>query len=169
MFENINWNEILDITLRSLQVSGTAVLIGALIGIPIGVFLGFRQFKGKQIFLRFMDIMIKTLINTCMGLPPVFVGLIVYLLLSRSGPFGWLGLLYTPSAMIITQLILIVPIIIGITVSSIGSIEKSIREKALSLGANETQANWLILREARLGILTSIIVEIGRASCRERV
>ncbi len=163
MFENINWNEILDITLRSLQVSGTAVLIGALIGIPIGVFLGFRQFKGKQIFLRFMDIMIKTLINTCMGLPPVFVGLIVYLLLSRSGPFGWLGLLYTPSAMIITQLILIIPIIIGITVSSIGNIEKSIREKALSLGANESQANWLILREARLGILTSIIVAFGAA------
>jgi len=163
LFEDIYWEEILNITLLSLRVSGTAVLVGALIGIPIGAVLGFRQFKGKRTLMRFVDITLKSLINTFMGLPPVVVGLVVYLLLTAAGPFGWLGLLYTPTAMIITQLIMVVPIIIGVTMSAVGSVEKSIRERALSLGATETQAAWLVLREARMGVLTSIIVAFGAA------
>jgi tungstate transport system permease protein len=163
MIENSFIEEILNITLLSLRVSGVAVLIGSLIGIPIGTFLGFRQFRGKRTLMRFVDIMLKSVINTFMGLPPVVVGLIVYLLLTASGPLGLLGLLYTPSAMIITQLIMVVPIIIGVTMSAVGSIEKAIRERALSLGASETQAAWLVLREARMSVLTSIIVAFGAA------
>jgi tungstate transport system permease protein len=163
VFENTFWMEILNITFLSLRVSGTAVLIGSLIGIPIGTVLGFRRFKGKRTLMRFVDIMLKSIINTFMGLPPVAVGLAVYLLLTASGVLGWLGLLYTPTAMIITQVIMAVPIIIGVTMSAVGSVEKAIRERALSLGATEAQAAWLILREARMGVLTSIIVAFGAA------
>ncbi|MBS7659573.1 ABC transporter permease [Candidatus Bathyarchaeota archaeon] len=163
LYEGIFWEEVLNITLLSLKVSGLATLIGALIGIPIGTFLGLRRFKGKRTIMRFVDVIMKTIVNTFMGLPPVVVGLIVYLLLTASGPLGWLGLLYTPMAMIMTQLIIVIPIIIGITMSAVGSIEKSIREKALSLGATETQAALLVLREARMGVLSSIIAAFGAA------
>ena len=155
--------EIWNITLLSLRVSGTAVLIGALIGVPIGMALGLRRFSGKQILMRFIDLTLRSIINTFMGLPPVVVGLVVYLLLAGSGPLGPLGLLYTPSAMIITQLIMVVPIITGVTMSAVGSVEKAIREKALSLGATDRQAAWMVLREARRGVLTAIIVAFGAA------
>jgi len=163
MVESTFWEEILNITLLSLRVSGTAVLIGALIGIPIGAFLGFKQFRGKRVLMRFIDVMLRSVINTFMGLPPVLVGLVVYLLFTSSGPLGWLGLLYTPTAMIITQLIMVVPIIIGVTMSAVGSVERTIRERALALGATEAQAAWLVLREARMGVLTSIIAAFGAA------
>lgn len=163
MVGNAFLEEIWNITSLSLTVSGTAVLIGALIGIPIGTLLGFREFRGKRMLIRFMNVMLKSIINTFMGLPPVLVGLVVYLLLTASGPLGWLRLLYTPAAMIITQLIMVIPIIVGVTMSAIGSVEKAIRDKALSLGATEAQAAWLILREARKGVLTSIIVAFGAA------
>lgn len=157
------WEEVLNITLLSLRVSGISVLMGALIGIPVGAILGLKQFKGKHALMRFMDIALRSAINTFMGLPPVVVGLLVYLLLTASGPFGWLGLLYTPIAMIITQLIEVVPIIVGLTMSAVANVEKPIRDRALSLGASETQAVWLILREARMGVLTSIITAFGAA------
>lgn len=163
VIESEFWDEVLSITLLSLRVSGTAVLIGALVGIPAGTLLGLWQFKGKRTVMRFLDAILKGFINTFMGLPPVLVGLLVYLLLTTSGPLGRLGLLYTPAAMIITQLIMVVPIIIGVTMSAVGSVEKLIRERALSLGATETQAAWLVLREARMGVLTSIVVAFGAA------
>ncbi len=163
MAEATFWQEILNITLLSLRVSGTAVLLGALIGVPIGTILGLGQFKGKQTFIFFFNISVRSMVNTFMGLPPVVVGLVVYLLLSASGPLGPLGLLYTPTAMIITQLIMAVPIIIGVTMSAVGSVEKAIREKALSLGATDRQAAWMVLREARMGVLTAIIVAFGAA------
>lgn len=155
--------EVLNITLLSLRVSGTSVLIGALIGVPIGLYLGMKQFRGKRAFIRFFDIMVKSVVNTFMGLPPVVVGLIVYLTLAPTGPLGWLNLLYTPSAMIITQLIEVTPIIIGITMSSVSSIEKTIGERALSLGASKTQALPLMLKEAKMGVLTAIITAFGAA------
>jgi tungstate transport system permease protein len=163
VFEDTFWQEILNITLLSLRVSGAAVLIGAFVGIPVGTLLGLKQFKGKRTIMRFVDVMLKSVVNTFMGLPPVVVGLVVYLLLTATGPLGWLRLLYTPTAMIITQLIMVVPIIIGVTISAVGSVERSIREKALSLGATEAQAAWLVLREARMGVLTSIIAAFGAA------
>jgi len=155
--------EIWNITLLSLKVSGTAVLIGSLIGVPIGMILGLRWFSGKQILIRFIDLTLRSIINTFMGLPPVVVGLVVYLLFAGSGPFGPLGLLYSPTAMIITQLIMVIPIITGVTMSAVGSVEKAIREKALSLGATDRQAAWMVLREARMGMLTAIIVAFGAA------
>jgi len=155
--------EVLSITLLSLRVSGTAVLIGALIGVPIGMVLGLVQFRGKRNLMHFIDITLRSIVNTFMGLPPVVVGLVVYLLLTASGPLGVLGLLYTPTAMIITQLIMVVPIIIGVTMSAVGSVEKAVREKALSLGATDRQAAWMVLREARMGVLTAIIVAFGAA------
>jgi tungstate transport system permease protein len=155
--------EILNILVLSLRVSGTAVLIGALIGVPIGTILGLGQFKGKQTFIFFFNISVRSMVNTFMGLPPVVVGLVVYLLLSASGPLGPLRLLYTPTAMIMTQLIMAVPIITGVTMSAVGSVEKAIREKALSLGATDKQAAWMVLREARMGVLTAIIVAFGAA------
>ncbi|MEM2119351.1 MAG: ABC transporter permease [Candidatus Bathyarchaeia archaeon] len=163
MFENVFWEEILNITLLSLRVSGASVLIGALIGIPVGTLLGFKHFRGKQTLMKFVDIMIKSIVNTLMGLPPVVVGLVVYLSLTASGPLGFLGLLYTPSAMIITQLVMVVPIIIGVTMSAVGGVEKTVREKALSLGATDRQAAWVVLKEARAGVLTSVIVAFGAA------
>jgi tungstate transport system permease protein len=163
MVEDVFLQEIINITFLSLRVSGTAVLIGALIGIPIGAYLGFRQFKGKKTMMRLVDVMLKSIINTFMGLPPVAIGLVVYLLLTSSGPLGWLGLLYTPTAMVITQLIMVIPIIVGVTMSAVGSVERSIMEKALSLGATKNQAAFLVLREARVGVLTAIIVAFGAA------
>ncbi len=163
MIDNAFFEEILNITLLSLRVSGTAVLIGASIGVPIGTILGLGRFKGKQTLMHFVNITLRSIVNTFMGLPPVVVGLVVYLLLTSSGPLGPLGLLYTPTAMIITQLIMAVPIITGVTMSAVGSVEKSIREKALSLGATDRQAAWAVLREARMGVLTAIIVAFGAA------
>ena len=163
MIENSFLEEILNITLLSLKVSGSAVLIGSLIGVPIGMILGLGRFRGKQSFMRFIDITLRSFVNTFMGLPPVVVGLVVYLLLTSLGPFGPLRLLYTPTAMIITQLIMVVPIITGVTMSAVGSVEKAIREKALSLGATDGQAAWMVLREARMGVLTAITVAFGAA------
>jgi len=163
MIENTFFDEILNITLLSLRVSGTAVLIGALIGVPIGMVLGLGRFRGKKMLIRFVDITLRSIVNTFMGLPPVVVGLVVYLLLTTSGPLGSLRLLYTPNAMIITQLIMAVPIITGVTMSAVGSVEKGIRERALSLGATDGQAAWMVLREARMGVLTAIIVAFGAA------
>jgi len=163
MIENTFLEEILNITLLSLRVSGTAVLIGALIGVPIGTVLGLGRFRGKQMLMRFVDITLRSIVNTFMGLPPVVVGLVVYLLLTTSGPLGPLGLIYTPTAMIVTQLIMAVPIITGVTMSAVGSVEKAIREKALSLGATDRQAAWMVLREARMGVLTAVIVAFGAA------
>ncbi|MEM3070906.1 MAG: ABC transporter permease, partial [Candidatus Bathyarchaeia archaeon] len=163
MIEDAFLEEVWNITLLSLRVSGTAVLIGSSIGIPVGVFLGLKRFEGKNTLMRFVDITLKSIVNTFMGLPPVVVGLVVYLLLTASGPLGWLRLLYTPTAMVMTQLIMVIPIVIGVTMSAVGSIEKTVRERALSLGATETQAAWLVLKEARTGVLTSVIVAFGAA------
>jgi len=163
MIEDSFLEEILNITLLSLKVSGSAVLIGSLIGVPIGMILGLGRFRGKQSFMRFIDVTLRSFVNTFMGLPPVVVGLVVYLLLTSLGPFGPLRLLYTPTAMIITQLMMVVPIITGVTMSAVGSVEKAIREKALSLGATDGQAAWMVLREARMGVLTAITVAFGAA------
>jgi len=98
-----------------------------------------------------------------MGLPPVVVGLLVYLLLSASGPLGPLQLLYTPNAMVIAQLIIAIPIVVGVTISAVGSVDKSIRDKALSLGASKYQLILTIIREARVGLITAVILAFGAA------
>ena len=147
--------EVYEIMFLSLKVSGTAVLIGALLGVPSGATVGLKEFFGKRFLM--------SIINTLMGLPPVVVGLLVYLLLSTSGPLGVFQLLYTPEAMIIAQLIMVIPIVMGVTISSVSSVSKAIREKALSLGATNWQMTLKVLKEARLGILTALIVSFGAA------
>ena len=108
--------DLLQIILRSLQVSTTAVVLGSIIGIPLGSFLAARRFVGKKF--------VMTILYTSMSLPPVVIGVVVYLLLSRSGPFGFLSLLYTPEAMIIAQFLLVMPLITGLTFSAINGLNQ---------------------------------------------
>jgi tungstate transport system permease protein len=147
--------EIYSVMLLTLRVSGGAVVVGAVLGIPFGAAVALNDFLGKRFLV--------SIINTLMGLPPVVVGLLVYLLLSTSGPLGPLQLLYTPTAMILAQTIMTLPIVSGITISSITAVDRTIRDKALSLGATQSQLIIAILKEARLGLLTALIVAFGSA------
>jgi len=155
--------EILGITLLSLAVSGIAVLLGSVVGIPLGAFLGLTGFKGKQSLVNIINVFSKSIVNTFMGLPPILVGLVVYLLFSASGPLGPFQLLYSPTAMIIAQLIMVIPIITGVTMSAVASVDKAIRERAQSLGATDWQTTLTVLKEARVGILTAIVAAFGAA------
>jgi tungstate transport system permease protein len=146
--------DLFGIIVLSLRVSGTALVIATLIGLPLSAFLGFRKFP-----LR--DLMISIL-NTFMGLPPVVVGLFVYLLFSRSGPLGFFGLLYTPSAMIIAHTILAFPIVASLSHSAIVSVDPIIRQASLSLGATPFQVSLAVINEARYGILSAVIAGFGR-------
>lgn len=147
--------EVLEIVFRTLHVSGTATLIGLLIGLPLGTFLALASFPGRKL--------VVSIINFGMGLPPVVVGLWVWLTLSRYGPLGALGLLYTPTAMIVAQIIIAAPIITGFTIAAIQSLNPKIRLQILALGASRLQLLWLLLREARLGLLAAVIAGFGGA------
>jgi tungstate transport system permease protein len=139
----------------SLQVTTVSVLIGMLAGIPIGAVLGLYSFRGKGL--------IVALIYTCMGLPPVLVGVVVYLALSRYGPLGNLGLLFTPEAMIIAQVVLVTPILAGLTMSAVQAKERTYWETAKSLGASPFQMITTIVKEARGGIWSGVAAAYGRA------
>lgn len=145
--------EVMEITLRTLQVSGTATLISVILGVPFGIFLALNRFWGRSILV--------SLVNFGMGLPPVVVGLITWLFLARYGPLGFLGLLYTPAAMIIAQAVIASPLVAGFTVAAIQSVNPKMRLQILALGANRVQFIWLLLREARLGILAAVIAGFG--------
>jgi tungstate transport system permease protein len=146
--------ELFGIILLSLQVSGLALVIASATGLPLGALLGLKRFPGRDLAI--------SVTNTFMGLPPVVVGLFVYLLLSRKGPLGFLGLLYSPSAMIIAQTILAVPIVTALCHSAIASVEPVIRQAARTLGATPLQETAAVIREARYGILSAIIAAFGR-------
>lgn len=146
---------VISVTQVQLKVSGIAVLLSALTAIALATLISFRKFVGKGLLI--------TIINTFMGLPPVIVGLVVFILLSTSGPLGFLNLIYTPTAMIITQYILATPIITGVAISAIGSVEKEIGDTALTLGASKLDMTWLVIKEAKLGIITAILAGFGRA------
>ncbi len=139
----------------SVGVSGTAAMIAALIGLPIGSYMGLRKFKGKT--------PITNLLNTFMGFPPVIMGLLVFLLLSKSGPLGSLGLLYTPSAMIIAQILLASPIVAGTTKAAIESVDPSLKETILSLGATEIELWWELVKDAKKNIIAGILVGFGQS------
>ena len=146
--------ELIGIIMLSLQVSGTALLIASFIGIPAGAITGLIKFPGRGFIIM--------LSNTFMGLPPVVVGLFVYLILSRSGPLGVMGLLYTPSAMIIAQIILALPIVTSLCHSAIVNVDPIIGQAAATLGATPYQKGLTIVREARHGIFSGIIAGLGR-------
>ncbi len=139
----------------SLQVSLTAVMLAALLGVPTGALLAMEKFPGRQVVIIF--------VNSLMGLPPVVVGLCVYLLLSRSGPLGVLDLLYTPTAMIIAQTILITPIIAALSNSIIQAVHEEYRDQFLSLCLSKWQRLGSLLWEARFSLLTALLAGFGRA------
>jgi len=145
--------EVLGITFLSLEVSGAATLVSVLIGISIGTIVALNNFPGKRF--------VVSVVNTGMGLPPVVVGLFVMIFLWRNGPFGFLGILYTPGAMIIAQAIIATPIVMGITIAAIQNLPAKLRLQILSLGATRLQMVWFLLREARLPLLAAIMAGFG--------
>jgi tungstate transport system permease protein len=147
--------ELLTITLLSLRVSSTAVLLAAFMAVPAGIITALLRFPGKNL--------LRTLLNTFMGFPPVVMGLVVFLLLSNQGPLGEFNLLYSPEAMILVQFLLAFPIIMGVTLASIESVDQAIRETAMALGASETRAMWKVILESRRNIVAGIILAFGQA------
>ena len=147
--------ELLSIILLSLQVSGSALVIATVLGLPLGAALAWRRVPLRGLVL--------SLINTGMGLPPVVAGLFLYLLLSRSGPLGVLGLLYTPAAMVVVQAILACPIVASLSHAAIVRVDPVIRQAAITLGATPLQEVLTIIREARYGIMAGVMAGLGRA------
>ena len=139
----------------SLLVSGSALLIAALVGIPAGAWLGLRRFRGQR--------WITASIYTGMGFPPVVVGLVVYLLLSRQGVLGGLDWLFTPPAMILAQVILALPLIVGVTMTAVRGVGSELRLQLRSLGATEWQMTRTILHEARFGVIVGLVAGFGAA------
>ena len=139
----------------SLYVALIAVTISAVIGVPLGTWLGLTEFRGKR--------WVVTLVHTGMAVPPVVVGLLLYLLLSRSGPLAAWGWLFTPKAMILAQVILDLPFVIGITQSAVAAAPFELYQQIRSLGATNGQARWLMLREARGGVVLALATALGRS------
>ncbi len=137
----------------SLYVTGSALLVSTVLGIPSGAWLGQRGFIGRRLVIAFL--------YTGMGLPPVVVGLFVYLLLSHNGPLGGLGWLFTPRAMILAQVIISFPEVAGFTMAAVMGVDPNLRFQVLSLGATPRQATLAVLYEARFGILVSVIAGFG--------
>jgi len=147
---------LLEIVLLSLRVSVTAVAIASLIGLPLGAAVALFRFPGRRA--------VAVLLSALMGLPPVVVGLIVYLLLSRSGPFGVLGLLFTPLAMIIAQTVLIAPIVAALERQVVEDLWAEYSEQLRSLGATPGGAIWTLLWDGRFSLVTAVLAGFGRAS-----
>jgi tungstate transport system permease protein len=145
--------DVLRIALLSLRVSGTATLLSLLVGIPLGALLALARFPGRGLSI--------TLVNTGMGLPPVVVGLFVSIFLWRSGPLGFLELLYTPTAIVIAQFVIAAPIVTGLTIAAVQQVDPKLRLQLLGLGASRPQAVWLLLREARLPLLAAVMAGFG--------
>jgi tungstate transport system permease protein len=151
--------ELQDIIFLSLTVSGTALIISALAGIPLGLYLGLHLFIGRRT--------VVALVYTGMGFPPVVVGLIVYLLLSRRGLLGglgweWIPDLFTPSAMVVAQAIIAFPLVAGLTMAAVMGIDSQLRQQLVSLGATRRQAALTILFEARAGVIVAVAAAFGR-------
>lgn len=145
--------EVLRITLLSLGVSLSAVLIALAVGIPIGTALALSRFPGRSL--------VVSLVNTGMGLPPVVVGLVVSILLWRSGPLGFLELIYTPTAMVLAQFVIAAPIVIGLTLAAVQQIPPAFRLQMLGLGASRGQLLAVLMREARLPMLAALMAAFG--------
>ncbi len=145
--------ELFEIILLSLRVSGLALLISTAIGAPIGVALGLTRTRAHGL--------ITAILYTGMGLPPVVVGLFVYLMLSRSGPMGVLGWLFTPSAMVTAQTIIALPLVTGLTMTAVRSVDPALRLQVRSLGATAVQEAWAVLVEARIGVVAAIVAAFG--------
>jgi len=147
--------EVMEIAGRSLQISVTSALLASLICVPLGSLIQFHHFRGKRILIN--------LIQTFFSIPTVAIGLFVFVLFSRAGPLGGLNLLFTPTVMVLGQMILITPILLGLTISAVSGVDKTILDTARSLGASGFQTAIVVLREARFAVMAAIIMGFGRA------
>lgn len=147
--------ELLSIIGLSLRVSLTAVLIGTLIGLPLGAFLALTRFPGRNACI--------VVLNACMGLPPVVVGLVVYLILSRSGPLGALGWLFTPAGMVMAQVVLITPIVAALSRQTVADLWGEYEEQLRSLGLTPLKAIATLLWDGRFSLSTAVFAGFGRA------
>ena len=144
---------LLQVVLLSFQVSGIAICLAALAGVPLGAWLGLSRFRGQGLAI--------TLIYTGMGLPPVVVGLFVYLMLSRQGPLGYLNWLFTPDAMIVAQVIIALPLVAGFVMAAVMGVDAELRRQLAALGATSTQAALAVIGEARAGIVVALVAGFG--------
>jgi len=151
--ETLAGGDLLEVTLLSLGVSGMATAISLAIGLPLGTWLALARFRSRGLTL--------SVVNTGMALPPVVVGLFVAVLLWRSGPLGGLGLMYTPGAMVIAEVIIAAPVMLGLTVAALAQLDPRLRLQLLGLGASRWQATWWLWREARLPLLAALMAAFG--------
>ena len=149
----VDFGLILEITLRTLWVCGSALFAALAIGIPIGITLGSRRFVGRTVLV--------SSINAGMGAPPVVVGLLCSILFSRTGLLGDLGLIYTRSGMIIAQTLIAIPLVVGITLAAVGSLDEEWELQVRTLGIGRGWRLWLLLREVRMGLLAAVIAALG--------
>jgi len=147
--------DLTEIIALSLRVTGSAVLLAMVIGMPLGAVVALERFPGRGI--------LTTLLNSMMGLPPVVAGLMVYLVLSRAGPLGEMGLLFTPTAMVIAQTILVLPIIAALTRQTVSDLNEEYEEQLRSFGVTRLQRITTLLWEGRYRLLTAVLAGLGRA------
>jgi len=146
--------EMLDVIGVSLKVSCASTIIAGFIGVPLGFMIAFGEFTGKR--------MVITVLNTLLALPTVVIGLFVYAFISRRGILGMFDLLYTQKAIILGQVLLIIPVVAVFTIAAISRIDQRYRKTAMTLGANRRQTAWVVFREARFGIVAAVIAAFGR-------
>ena len=147
--------EVIEVAGRSLRISATSATISALICLPLGSLIHFHRFPGKRLLIN--------VVQTLFGIPTVAIGLFVFVLFSRAGPLGGLDLMFTPTVMILGQVILVTPVILGLTISALSGVDKAIADTAISLGASGFQTAVITLREARFAVLAALIMGFGRA------
>ena len=145
--------EVMGIAWLSLAVSGSATLISVVLGVTAGTVVALTSFPGKKLLV--------SLVNTGMGLPPVVVGLFVSILLWRNGPLGFLGLLYTPTAIVVAQSIIATPIVMGITIGAMQNLPANLRLQILALGATRAQMVWMLVKEAKLPLMAGVMAGFG--------
>ncbi len=147
--------EVMEIAGRSLGISVTSALLASLICVPLGSLIHFHRFPGKRILVN--------LIQTFFSVPTVAIGLFVFVLFSRAGPLGGLELMFTPTVMVVGQIILVTPILLGLTISAVSGVDKAILDTARSLGASGSQVAIVVLKEARFAVMAAVIMGFGRA------
>ncbi len=145
--------ELITIVALTLRVTGGALLIACLLGVPLGTMLGLVRFRGQRI--------VTLTLYTGMGLPPVVVGLFVYMQLSRAGPFGSLGWLFTPAGMVVAQAIIAFPLVAALTMSAVAGVDRAVHAQVFALGASPAQSAWTVMREARVGVTAAIVAAFG--------
>ena len=144
---------VLEVTLRTLAVCGTALLLALSFGLPIGIWLGRRRFRGRVLSV--------SLVNSGMGAPPVVVGLLVSMLFWRQGPLGFLEWMYSPRIMVLAQVAIALPLVVGITLAAVGALDEDWELQVKTLGISTARRAWLLLREIRLGVLAAVIAALG--------